>query len=101
MWSRILELLLAGWLVASHDWVPAALTALFALLSFRFRKMHLCTLGVGLYLVYTAFAQPPGPRAENHLVVGLLLLILALIPSHAQQPPREWVEFLKQKKPKP
>lgn len=63
MWARITELFVAFWLAITpfifHDqslsvqlWICAFLIALFALLSFwnRLRKMHLCTLGVALWL---------------------------------------------------
>jgi peptidoglycan/LPS O-acetylase OafA/YrhL len=117
MWPRITELFLAVWLVASQWIVPtpagtepfirtnaltcAALIALFALLSFRaaLEKAHLLTLVVALWLIVLAFLQPdpPPPAAyQNFAVTGLTLLLFAILPSRASDPPRAWREFWRQ-----
>jgi peptidoglycan/LPS O-acetylase OafA/YrhL len=118
MWARISEILLACWLALSpfilveeanrgsyllHDFGCAAAIAGFALLSFwpRFGKAHLCTLAVAAWLVGIGFAQPdpPPPLAyQNCVVVGALLIMFVIVPSHASEPPRRWREFYHQRK---
>jgi hypothetical protein len=116
MWSRIIELLFAVWLFCSHyvfpypfvskffwinDLCSAALIASFALLSFvrRFEKAHLCSLAVALWLMGVGFfgssILPPPAFLQNDLIVGLLLLAFAIIPSHSSNPPKSWAEFYK------
>lgn len=114
MWARVVELLLAVWLALSPFifpdstqeiflWTCALLVALFALLSFwnSLGKMHLVTLGVALALLglgYRTFPEISPPPQENATVVGLLLLMLAIVPSHAHRPPRSWQAFLNKKR---
>jgi len=113
MWARGIELLLAGWLAASplifqHApealllWVTDLLCAVsmasFSLLSFRpaLEKAHLLNLVVAAWLLGVgAFTvpSPPPPALQNEVVIGLLLLMLAIVPSHASHPPRAWQEF--------
>lgn len=118
MWPRVVELLIAVWLAASPWVLPmpagaesslranalacAALTALFALLSFRatLEKAHLLSLAVAAWLIGIAFAAPnPPPPAmyQNFVVVGLLILLVAVLPSRASEPPRAWREFYQKK----
>jgi hypothetical protein len=114
MWPRVVELLIAAWL-ASSPWLLAApadaefflranalicatLIALFALLSFRaaLEKAHLLTVAVALWIIGVAFAAPnPPPPApyQNFVVVGLLLLLIAVLPSRASEPPKAWRDF--------
>ena len=117
MWPRVAELLIAAWLAASPWVLPvptgaefflhanaltcAALIALFALLSFRaaLEKAHLLSLAVALWIIGIAFTAPnPPPPAmyQNFVVVGLLLLMIAVLPSHASEPPRDWREFYRE-----
>ena len=114
MWPRVAELLLAAWLAASPWMIAppagagasirinalacAALIALFALLSFRaaLEKAHLFSIAVALWLIGIAFLQPdpPPPAAyQNFVVTGLTLLLFAILPSRASEPPRAWREF--------
>jgi Na+/melibiose symporter-like transporter len=114
MWPRVTEILIAVWL-ASSPWIFAApaesefflranalacatLIALFALLSFRtvFGKAHLLTIAVALWMIGVAFAAPdPPPPApyQNFVVVALLLLMIAVLPSRASEPPKAWRDF--------
>jgi hypothetical protein len=82
-----------------NDLICGSLVALFALLSFwhRLEKMHLLILPLSLWLVVAAFSGSPSPAVENHLIVGLLLAMLSLVPSNAESPPRKWAEFLAKK----
>lgn len=115
MWARVVEFMLACWLTLSpfifrypkgeialwaNDFICAFLIALFALLSFwdPLRKIHLMTLGVALWLWgygYTSFPEPGMSFDQNAVVIGLLLLMLAIVPSHSHHPSRSWQEFIK------
>jgi hypothetical protein len=63
--------------------------------------MHLAILPIGLYLIAITFLLaplPPSPASQNHVVVGILLLMLAILPSHNNQIPRSWQRFYEAKK---
>src|SRR5688572_25128019 len=110
MWARVVEFMLGCWLAISPfifrhpaddlalwvtDWIAAGLVILFALLSYwpPLKHIHLVTAAVALALVAVgrllAWEDPP-PGAQNQIVVGLLLLMFALVPSHASRPPDAW-----------
>ena len=81
-----------------NDYICALLIVLFALLSHmvRFEKMHLLTLAVAGWLIAVAYAQgnpPPPAPYQNYMVIGLLLIIFSILPSHANEPPRKWKEY--------
>ncbi|MES2345321.1 MAG: hypothetical protein V4494_05235 [Chlamydiota bacterium] len=117
MWARVVEFMLAVWLALSpfilrypaqetflwaNDFICAFLIALFALVSFwpPCRKIHLLTLGVALWLLgigYSTFPALALPPQENSVVIGLLLLMLALVPSHSHHLSPSWEEFEKKK----
>lgn len=106
MWPRDLELTLALWLLVSPfvfghpddagwwatDLVCGAAMVVFALLSrWRpLRRAHLLHLVLVAWLVGYGWSRSPAPAAQNELVVGLLLLMVAVIPSEANTPPRGW-----------
>jgi hypothetical protein len=46
---------------------------------------------------YFATGDPPPPAAQNEMLVGLLLLMLAIIPSEATLPPKGWRERMPEK----
>jgi hypothetical protein len=110
MWARVVEFMLGCWLAISPfifrhpaddlrlwatDWIAASLVILFALLSYwpPLKHIHLATAVVALALVaigrFSSWEHPP-PGAQNQIVIGLLLLMFALVPSHASQPPETW-----------
>ena len=113
MWARVVEIMLACWLAISpfvfrhdpdarglwwNDLVCGFVILLCALLAYRaaLGKIHLINGGIGLWLVGSAFLTgitPPSPAIQNHVVVGLLLMMLAIIPSRAAMPPRSWRQF--------
>jgi hypothetical protein len=65
--------IIAGALAASLSWIA---------LSEVTRPVHRLNLGVGLWLILSAFALgQPLPAAINSVVVGLLLGLLARLPS--------------------
>jgi hypothetical protein len=115
MWARTVEVMLGFWFAASpfifshspdeprlwwNDLGSAFLIIAISLLSFwsRTRRAHLLNILVALWLIgfgYFGFGDPPPPAAQNDLTVGLILLMLAIIPSEATLPPRGWREFVK------
>lgn len=114
MWSRVVEVMLACWLLVSpfvfdvageeralraNAWIGAAVVMTLALASMarRFRHAHLGILVVALWLAAHTFlapeVTPPGPAYQNQLVVALLLAMIAVLPSRTQEPPEGWVAF--------
>jgi hypothetical protein len=110
MWARHLELSLGLWLAVSPFvfrfdagaialwWIDLGCAALIVVLSLltywqRARYAHLAGLAIAAGLVghgwWSALAAPT-PAAQNHVLVGLLLGMLALVPSHASRPPAPW-----------
>jgi hypothetical protein len=117
MWARTVEVMLGVWLAASpfifrhapdelpfwwNDFGSAFLIITISLLSFgtRTRRAHLLNILVALWLLgfgYFGSGDPPPPAAQNEMVVGLILLMLAIIPSQATLPPKGWRETMLEK----
>ncbi len=121
MWARVLEFALACWLALSpfifryderahdfllHDLSCTLLVMAFAFLSFwkPLRRMHLLIIPVALWLTGLAFlheeAPPPVPY-QNYVVIGVLLLVFAIIPGDASDPPEAWTDFMKKRRGEP
>jgi hypothetical protein len=114
MWPRCAEILLAAWLLASpfvfghadrpalrwQDHGTALALLLLALLSFvpALRRAHLGSVLVALWLIGLGYAGsagvPPAPASQNHIAVGLVLSLFAIIPSEATRPPVAWRRHL-------
>jgi hypothetical protein len=106
MWPRDLELTLALWLLVSPfvfghggdaaawatDLACGAAMVAFALLPrWRpLRRAHLLHAAPAAWLAAFGWLRAPAPAAQNELVVALLLIMLAIIPSDANAPPRGW-----------
>jgi CBS domain containing-hemolysin-like protein len=110
MWSRVIEFMLACWLAASpfifrhgedatvlwiSDFACASAIALFALISYwqPARHAHLLIIPVALWMIgFGRFgeAAPLSAGLQNNIAVGLTLLMFAIIPNHAFQPPQVW-----------
>lgn len=110
MWARVVEVMLAVWLALSPFFFPESfqktlfittlwstsfLLALFSLLSFAspLPKMHLLNIPLALLLLLLGFSTllpPYSPAMQNSLLMGLILLMTALVPSHANQAPSSW-----------
>tara|TARA_R110002073_G_scaffold73085_10_gene178814 strand:+ start:3925 stop:4278 length:354 start_codon:yes stop_codon:yes gene_type:complete len=108
MWGRVIEIMTAVWLAASPfvfqspvdpvilwvDFGIALLISTLAGLSYwrPTRHAHLLILVVatGLIVWGRFFVVPPPPVHQNHIVVGLFLLMIALIPNEASKPPLVW-----------
>jgi hypothetical protein len=114
MWSRVAELMFGCWLAVSpfifrhapddrllwiNDLAAAAAVIVCSLCSYArpLRYAHLGTIAVGLWLIgfgYVSSAPPAAPAYQNHILVGLMLLMLAIIPNHASVPPDSWRSYL-------
>lgn len=117
MWARVVEFMLACWLAISpfifsypkdalfywyNDLITCSLIAFFSLASYHtpIRKLHLCNLTIAFYLITLCFFfQADGLYAplQNYMVLGILLLMIAIIPTHADQPPVGWRKFFEKK----
>jgi hypothetical protein len=113
MWARVVEAMLGCWLAVSpfvfrhsadepllwwNDFSCAAITMLFALASYHrpFRHAHLLNLVTAIWLIVFGYvrSEPFAAAAyQNHIFVGLLLLMFAVIPNHASEPPQEWQQY--------
>lgn len=112
MWPRLTELGLAAWLAAApfvlgagtrdaarltHDLVVAVLVGAFAMASLgRFSRAHLLSLLVALWLIaagWLRYEDEPRAVAQNHLLLGLTLLMTAVLPTDALRPPKVWRRY--------
>ena len=110
MWGRVVEIMTAVWLGMSpyifrsqgndliirvDSLVSLTIIVLSGLSYWRpTRHAHLGILVVAIALtVWGRIAElPPPPVHQNHIFVGLFLLMIAIIPNHALRPPRVWRE---------
>lgn len=108
MWGRVIEIMTAVWIGlspfifrATND--PAIVWAdnlialsiiVLASLSLRqpTRHAHLLILGVALGMIAWGrlSSTPPLPVDQNHIFVGLFLLMIAIVPNNAMRPPDVW-----------
>lgn len=112
MWARNVEFMFGIWLALSPfifqdadppaavyyaDFAGAALVCGIAVAAYNraTRKLHLVNGVVGLSLVVYAFLGPlpPPPYHQNHVVLGLLLMMTCIIPNRASEPPVSWKKF--------
>lgn len=107
MWPRICEIILGIWLIMCHflfpfaDWIgigSAILIFLFAGLSFieSINKIHLLQIIPAGMLFYASYSFPTSNLPivlQNNILVGLSLLVFAIIPTKACEPPRPWKKF--------
>lgn len=108
MWGRTSEITLALWLLMSpflfshvgtplaiNDWACGAAVLVLSCLSFwpPLRRAHLVNLGISVWLAGWAYASYPHPApagAQNEILVGLTLLLLAMIPNDNEKIPIAW-----------
>jgi hypothetical protein len=112
MWSRVVEIMLGFWLMASPFTLRSAenekgglannllcglLVIVFGFLSYRNRTRlaHFLTLAVAVWLVGFGYStgHPAPPPAQNQIIVGLLLGMFAIIPNQTNELPEAWRKF--------
>ena len=108
-WPRLLELALGVWLLLSAstlghagqteleaaDRIAGGATLVVVLLSLirRLRLVRVGTLVVAVGLVawaWLSFPRPGPAGAQNQLLVGLVLGLLAFVPTEWNRPPPSW-----------
>lgn len=113
MWARHMELALGLWLAVSpfalryeavetwlwiHDFALASLVVTLSLAAHwhPLRRVHLLLLAAAGWLVGLGWWQTwgsgmhPHPAYQNWILVGLMLAMLAIVPSDASRPPEGW-----------
>lgn len=110
MWPRTTEVMLGLWLAISPfifehppdatllwtiDLACGFLVIAVSLISHssRFPRMHLVNIAVATVLIvigYVLAGTGQFAGAQNQMVVGLILLMLAILPSETTQPPPQW-----------
>ena len=113
MWPRVAEVMLGCWLVLSpfifrhaaeqwglwlNDMSCGAAAVTLALLACwpPCRYAHLAIIGVGFWLVgfgYLGSPYPTPPALQNDILVGLLLMMFAILPTEASLPPPSWRDY--------
>ena len=118
MWARVVEVMLGFWLMISpflfghypvdrvlwvNDLICGSAVVLLAFLSFWFfplfrflRYAHVLIVGVALWLIgfgYVYGGYPASPGYQNDIVLGLVLLLPAIVPNEASQPPPSWRRY--------
>ena len=104
MWARVIEVMFGLWLIISpfifgqttmtHDLLCGTAIVTLALLSF-WQPLRYAHLGIGivaLWLIAAGYlAGYPAPHSsQNHILLGLLLAMFAIVPNEANLPPRAW-----------
>lgn len=113
MWARHMELALGLWLAMgpfalrhdpgrvqlfAHDFACALLVVAIALAAHwrPLRRVHLLLLPLAGWLVAAGWWStwgeplPPDPAFQNWILTGLVLSLLAIVPSDASAPPEPW-----------
>jgi hypothetical protein len=110
MWPRVIEGMLGAWLLLTpfifrmtdrideyvlNGLACGAAIAVASLLSFwrPARHARFLTLALSLWLVlhgYFSANRPGPPAAQNELVIGLTLLLLAIMPNEVNDVPDPW-----------
>lgn len=113
MWAQTIQVMFGCWLAMSpfifghrsdqaalwiNDFASATAVIVLSLLSFwtPTRRAYLGNLAVGAWLVgygWAASGVPAPPALQNHIVIGLLLLIFGIIPPDCNEPPRSWRDY--------
>jgi hypothetical protein len=110
MWARMSEILLGAWLAASA-WVfyqgelnrfavsdvaagaAVIVCALIAMIA-PAQKWHLAQIVIAIWLLAHGFfaAAEPLPSLQNDILVALVFMMLAIVPTEATLPPKSWRE---------
>lgn len=81
-----------------NDFTVATLIALFSLGTYYkpLRKIHLVNLAIALYLIFLSYLFQDSPMyaaLQNYMVLGIIILMTAIIPSEATKPPIPWRKY--------
>ncbi|GAB4237234.1 MAG: hypothetical protein Tsb0021_17040 [Chlamydiales bacterium] len=119
MWARHSEAFIGLWLALSYfifryaspyapilmvnDLICSFLIIFFSISTYykTFRYCHLLNFILGLWLLGWVFLSDAGidfAPYQNYGVIGLLLLMLSIVPTKSERPPKAWIDFLEQKK---
>ena len=110
MWARIVECMLGCWLLISpfvfahseehwalwtNDLAAGGMLITFSLASYwrptGWAHWLFVPLAVWLVVFGRFSSSPPlEPALQNEIIIGLLLLMFAIVPNEASQPPRAW-----------
>jgi hypothetical protein len=110
MWPRVSELFFGAWLMlsplifagtpaiesfATRDLLAGAAIVTLSVLSFwgRTPHAHLISAAAALVLLAVAYVgspRPGPPAAQNEIATALLILMLAIVPNRANDPPEPW-----------
>ncbi len=113
MWARIVECMLGIWMLISPfifrhptsatamwacDWIAGACLIVFSLASYwaptRWGHWWLLLVGTAMLAFGRASASPPlHPGLQNDIFVGICVILIALVPNCASQPPQQWREY--------
>ncbi|TWT90129.1 hypothetical protein Mal64_05120 [Pseudobythopirellula maris] len=113
MWARAVEIMLGLWLAISPaifrggeaeaalwatDLAVATWVIVCACLScwLPLRHAHLAILAASGFLIAIAYLETGAPEsatAQNHLMLGLLLAMFAIVPNYADEPPMRWRRY--------
>lgn len=117
MWQRTIEIMLAVWLSISpfifqhppdntlwwyHDWIVAFLILVLASAAFieTFRFSHFLEIPIALWLIgfgwYSGGASMGAPAEQNWMIVGLLILMTAILPTDSTDTPTNWQAWYKE-----
>jgi len=109
MWGRVVEIMTAVWLAVSPfvfrvqsdptilwaDQIIALSICVLSGLSYwrptRHAHLLILLIAVGLIAWGRLSGTPPPFIHQNHIVAGLFLLMIAIIPNHASDPPPVWL----------
>ena len=47
------------------------------------------------YLAFVGYCHAQNPFGQHDLIIGCLLLMFALVPSHSTEPPKKWIHYLR------
>lgn len=113
MWPRVWELALGAWLLLSPlvlggpdgtldrlvTWASGAAVLALSGSTFvrRYGRNHLGNLAVAAVLVAWGWATVPRPGpawAQGLVLTGLVLGLVALVPTEAARPPRGWRRYV-------
>jgi hypothetical protein len=115
MWPRVVEVMFGVWLLLSpfifsystesrlefawiSDFLSGLLIIAFGLASYsaRFWWAHFLSCLVAAYMISVGYFALDGiyvPAAQNHILIGMLVLMFAVLPNHTNDKPEKWQKF--------